>query len=80
MKRCVGIDVAQEQCALCIVDDAGTTFLKARVQLILMKLFVPLLLKSTMWQSNRCRCVFGTDPETAPIQRHRLAGAYLETQ
>jgi predicted NBD/HSP70 family sugar kinase len=24
MKRCVGIDVAQEQCALCIVDDAGT--------------------------------------------------------
>ena len=25
MKRYVGIDVAQEQCALCIVDDAGTT-------------------------------------------------------
>ncbi|MCK0104095.1 transposase [Pseudohalocynthiibacter aestuariivivens] len=24
MKRYVGIDVAQEQCALCIVDDAGT--------------------------------------------------------
>jgi len=24
MKRYVGIDVAQEQCARCIVDDAGT--------------------------------------------------------
>ena len=24
MKRYVGIEVAQEQCALCIVDDAGT--------------------------------------------------------